>query len=624
MKTVIKKEMTFFLASSAELRKDRDLFGDFVQRLNYHYANRGLGFQLDKWEYFDSLNAFNDNRTQSEYNKHIKACDVFVCLFYTKAGKFTQEEFNIALGECHRRKLPLFVSMRDLEKGVTEEESLTQFKERLKELEYFWLSYGTNDKLHLDFVLWLDSYIFDGKSPIKVENGHVMLEGIKVADISGMSFAINNKDYQELEATLQKLDEDIEDARKNIRKYPDDPGFPATLSKKLVERNEKQQELERQQEAFLGTARHIAELKKKQVSKKLQQAIDSFEAGQLNEANKLLEELEHEGERLIGDFETTREQIHEHIEALRLQTQTVMAEAEKPIKERITRVAEIYAKADDWASRSAYDKEQYEQLLFDYAQFLYDYAHYNESVKIYLRQIVMQKDLYGENNANAATSYNNIGAVYKSQANYEKAEEYYFMALKIYEKVFGIGHPFTATSYNNIGAVYNETGDYDKALKYHSKALRIRKKILGEKDPSTAFSYNNIGVAYYKKGDYDKALKCHFQALQIRKDTLNPEHPDIAQSYNNIAAVCCVLGDYDKALDYYFEAIYIHEIILGAEHPYTAIGYNNLGAVYKEKGDYLSALQYFFKSLTILENVLGPEHPTTKSVQRNIDSLMKK
>ena len=74
MRTVTKKEITIFLASSAELRKDRDLFGDFVQHLNNHYANRGLFFQLDKWEYFDNLKAFNDNRTQSEYNKHIEAC----------------------------------------------------------------------------------------------------------------------------------------------------------------------------------------------------------------------------------------------------------------------------------------------------------------------------------------------------------------------------------------------------------------------------------------------------------------------------------------------------------------------------------------------------------------------
>ena len=38
----------------------------------------------------------SETRLQDEYNKAICACDIFVCLFFTKTGKFTEEEFDIA------------------------------------------------------------------------------------------------------------------------------------------------------------------------------------------------------------------------------------------------------------------------------------------------------------------------------------------------------------------------------------------------------------------------------------------------------------------------------------------------------------------------------------------------
>ena len=571
--------MTIFLASSAELRKDRDLFGDFVQHLNNHYANRGLFFQLDKWEYFDSLNAFNDNRTQSEYNKHIEACDVFVCLFYTKAGKFTQEEFDIAMGECHKRKLPLFISMRDLEEGVTEEDSLTQFKERLKKMEYFWLSYGTNDKLHLDFVLWLDSYIFDGKSPIKVENGHVMLEDIKVADMSGLSFAANNDAFKQMYQEIQDYPEKIEKLRIRTEKFPDEQDFKDDLQQAINSYNALTKEFERYQQTLLDTAKFIADRKHEQSSEKLQRAIDAFESGDMAGANAILKEIAIEASEFNKNFEHDRAQMHKYIEAFQLQAKTEMADLSTPIEERITRVAKIYAKADDWASRSAYDKKKYAKLLFDYADFLDDYAHYKEAEKIYLRQIALSEEIYEKDSTDIATSYNNIGLVYNRQGDYDKALEFYFKALDIYEKVLGKEHPYTATSYNNIGSVYWKQGIYDKALEYYFKALDIKEKVLGKEHPSTATDYNNIGSVYDNQGDYDKAL------------------------------------------EYYSKALDIVRKVLGEMHPYSASTHNNIGSVYYSKGDYDKALEYFEKALAIFLKVLGPDHPNTKTVQRNIDYL---
>ena len=661
MAKVTKEEISIFLASSVELRKDREKFADFVGNLQKHYSKRGLGFQLEKWEYLDS--AYNGRPKQDEYNDVIKKCDVFVALFHNKAGKYTLQEFDIAVQECQTRQLPLFIYFREqtfFDKLKNGTEGLKPITDRIANLQHFWGSYGTSDKLHLDFVLWLDSYIFDGKSPIKVENGHVMLEDMKVAEMSGMSFAINNKEYQYLEVTLQKLDEDIEQIRENIKKYPDDSGFPASLSKKVMERDKIQKKLEVQQEAFLGTARHIAELKKQQVSKKLQKAIDAFEAGQLNEANKLLEELEHEGECLMEEIESKHEQIHKHIDALLLQTQVVMSDVGIPIGQRITRVAEIYSKANDWATRSAYDKEKYVKLLSDYGRFLEKYGNYKGSEQVYLRLITLSEELYGKNDLNTAASYSNISWVYCNQGKYDKALKSQFKALDIRRKIMGADHSVTAQSYNNIGFVYKSQGDFNKALEYYGKAMIILEKSLGAdhldiamtinnigriydeignyskaleyleracviremvldtEHIDTAQSYNNIGLVYWHQGNYDKALEYHLKAMKIKENLLGSDHPDTATSYNNIGLVYKSQNDYDTALEFHFKALEIDEKYLGTDHPNTAIDYNNIGGIYDDLGDYDKALEYYFKALVIDEKILGTDHPNTAQTYNNI------
>ena len=537
------------------------------------------------------------------------------------------EEFTVAEEENRKRKLPLFIYFKESEHGQNEKESLelTKFKNHIElQLEHFWGSYNTTPELHLDYVLWLDNLLFGGNSELKVEKGEITLGDVPIVDMSELAFAFNNKEYLQLKKRLQWLDKNIESVRKSIEKYPEDPDFSATLSQNQIERNEILQEFKRQQNALLGAAKQIAELRKQQVSKQLQDAINAFKSGNLDVANSLLQKLEKDGEQLMEEINTKHEQMHEHIEAQLLQIKTVMAETEKPIEERIKRIAEIYAKADNWAKRSDYDDKKYAQLLLDYARFLLDYAFYEQAIDVYLRQIAMSEKLYGTDSKEIATSYNNIGLVYWYQSEYDKALEFHKKALDIREKVLGKEHPLTAQSYNNIGLVYRSQGEYDKALEFYFKALDIHEKVLGKEHPYTATHYNNIGVVYEKQGEYDKALEFHKKALEIREKVLGKEHPHTAVDYNNIGLVYYRLGEYAKALEYYFKALGIREKVLGKEHPLSAQSYNNIGWVYREQGDYKKALEYYEKAYAILKVKLGENHPDTKDVALSIKIVKEK
>ena len=276
-----------------------------------------------------------------------------------------------------------------------------------------------------------------------------------------------------------------------------------------------------------------------------------------------------------------RKEFHKDIEDLLQQTKTVMANEDETIAARIFKVIELYKKADQWAVATAYDKEKYSHLLYDYAQFLYKYGLYKDAEQVFLRQIVFAEELYGKEHKNTAASYNEIGLVFNSQGDYDNALEYFIKVSEIFEKVLGPEHPDTATSYNNIAGVYYAQGDYGKALEYYFKALAIWEKVLGTEHPYTATSYNNIAGVYYAQGDYGKAL------------------------------------------EYYFKTSEIFEKVLGTEHPSTATSYNNIGWVYREQKDYDTALDYYTKAYQIRKNKLGDDHPDTKSVKRSIDIVKK-
>ena len=263
-----------------------------------------------------------------------------------------------------------------------------------------------------------------------------------------------------------------------------------------------------------------------------------------------MERIEKSGEESLKRYEfhkkhesRSQEDVHQAIGELISQVGTIFEDSSKTIADKIYRTVEVYRKADRWASETDYDKKKYNQLLFEFAGFLYDYGLYDEAETVYLRQITLVETLYGTSHEATATSYNNIGIVYKAQGDYPKALEYYDKALSIKERVLGKDHPSTATSYNNIGLVYQSQGDYPKALEYYGKALSIDERFLGKDHPSTAIDYNNIGGVYIAQGDYPKALEYLEKAFSIVDAKLGSEHPYTKSTRNSIDTVKAAMGE---------------------------------------------------------------------------------
>src|SRR6185295_1424030 len=75
------KTIKIFLASSTELVEDRKALREFISVENDRIHKEGIYLEIIQWEYF--TDAMSIENLQSEYNKAIRECDIFLSLFFT-------------------------------------------------------------------------------------------------------------------------------------------------------------------------------------------------------------------------------------------------------------------------------------------------------------------------------------------------------------------------------------------------------------------------------------------------------------------------------------------------------------------------------------------------------------
>lgn len=154
------KTIRIFLASSSELREDRDAFDLYFRQQNDRLLKEGLYLKIVRWENF--LDAMSVTRLQAEYNQAIRNCDVFVSLFKTKTGKYTEEEFDVAHHTFQETGKPLiytYFQKATVSTNASNRDdlmSLWDFQKKLGELGHFYTEYESVGGLQNHFRDQLD------------------------------------------------------------------------------------------------------------------------------------------------------------------------------------------------------------------------------------------------------------------------------------------------------------------------------------------------------------------------------------------------------------------------------------------------------------------------------------
>ena len=159
-------EYRIFLASSAELADDRQAFAEMVRRRNNDWVGRGVHLRLELWE--DFLDAMDRDGLQKAYNRTIRESAIFVMLFFTKVGRYTEEEFDTAFRQFQATGKPFVYTY--FKSAPVDPDSLDPadlasrkaFQARLAALGHYQTEYANVDALQHHFWQQLDKLVANG------------------------------------------------------------------------------------------------------------------------------------------------------------------------------------------------------------------------------------------------------------------------------------------------------------------------------------------------------------------------------------------------------------------------------------------------------------------------------
>ena len=639
------RTISVFLASSDELKNDRNSFSDLIRSLDDIYEDRGIRIKLQKWEDFFAY--CTGTRTQDQYNQVLSASDMCICLFHKRAGQYTVEEFHHAIDQYKRTgdHPKTYVYARALVEGEVEEEELKQFKDELfKQMGHYWCNYATGDSMKLHFVMQFERLINDSlghrenNQNLSIEQSNVMLHGRKVADYNNIPFASNNTEVIALKEKIAALDKDIV----ALRSIGNDALTPM-INDKLSERNQCQEQLEKLEKQLLDTALSISKMisSDKPISERKRAAIEMFEQGNNKGVLEMLNEEEIErdyqsakrelqaGQALIEAGEKAKEAARDKIRSLvdeyLLKAKTWMSTYCE--ENRFDEACKCYEQAIA-LTRESLTEENLAERLFEYGLFLQDNNQYHQIETYYQEALGIRERLAKTHpeayEADVANTLNNLANLYCNTQRFDKAEEYHLRALEIRERL-AKAHPETyesdvADTLNNLANLYDYTQHFDKAEEYHLRALEIRERLAKAHpeayESDVAMTLTNLAVLYHKKQRFDKAEAYYLRALEIY-ERLAKSHPEAYEAYvatilTNLAVLYYNTQRFDKAEEYYLRALEIRERLAKA-YPEAyesdvADSLSNLALLYSDTQRFDKAEAYYLRALEIQER-LAKAHP---------------
>ena len=646
------KNITVFLASSDELKNDRNSFHSLVASLDEIFEPRGYRIRCRRWEDFSAF--CTGSRTQDDYNRIVRASDICICMFHRKAGEYTIEEFNQALDEYVKNQShpKTFVYIRALIEGEMEDEALKRFKEDLFDrVGHYWCNYATDDAMKLHFVMQLERIIpsVSGNASVtegnhfKIENGVVSLYGHKIAELDNLSFAAENPEYLSLKESIARLNTEI--ARLRATGVAE---LQPMIDEKQAELYKKRESLNRLESRLFDLALSINKLigSGTPVSERKRLAIEMFERGNskgvveiLNEkdiaadAAQACKEIE-QGKLLVDSgrslieagLQKTRSLAEEYV----LRAKALMTDYAEP--RRFELACHAYEQGIE-LTRANLSEEELAKSLFEYGHFLqtnkrYDLAEvrYRENLDICQRLAAISPYAY---EPDLAGTQNNLGVLYNNTQRYKESEKMYLSALKICQRLTAanpqVYEPDLAMTQNNLGLLYSDIRRYEESEEMHLSAVEIyqRLTIVNPQvyEPDLAMAQSNLGTLYKDTRRYEDSEKLCLSAMEIRRRlaAANPQvyEPDLAMTQYNLGCLYSDTQRYEDSEKMYLSAMEIRRRLAVANpqvyEPDLADTQYNLGCLYyniqryeDSEEMYLSALEVYQRLTAVNPQVYEP------------------
>jgi tetratricopeptide (TPR) repeat protein len=206
-----------------------------------------------------------------------------------------------------------------------------------------------------------------------------------------------------------------------------------------------------------------------------------------------------------------------------------------------------------------------------------------------------------------ATSYYNLGEVYRRSGNFEDAKHYTSEALETREDIFqGKNHPDLALSLNSSAAIYGEEGEYKYAKEIYDRTLEMWKSLYGETpNRYLATTLSDLGDLYESWKKLDEAVEKYKEAIDIfeKAFTLKP-HDFLAACLSNLAGLYRKKKKWRDVEASYDRSISIREeLFLNCNNFSLYQIYINFAGFCREQGQLTKSQRLFEKVLNLKNNI---------------------
>jgi tetratricopeptide (TPR) repeat protein len=654
-----KRKINIFLGSSIlEFEKERILIENFIRNISDKFEEHyDIKLQPLLCENFDD--AVSVVRKQEEYNQKVKNSEFCFFIFFTKAGQFTKEEFDVAMAQFKETGKPkIYTYFKVIEEGAGEE-SLYAFMDELdKTLGHYYGTFEHVDTVKLRILLSLKLEEMDFLE-IKTEGGKCVVDGKEVMDLKNVTEFVNNKELARLHEELKGIETEYFTLKADFEKDQNDQKLfdryykIASQRKNLIDQIEELEKL-----IFKVSVRLVKDSTHGEITLRQKEAYRRFELGDYEGCMSVLDSSEMDSEferrrkrrkeedladcrRYIREYKTKIEILsamtkyegrfeeitacYEKISSLALEEKIeldvvynfiyyLFAQNKNPIElmEKLEKVYECEGAATDE------DKAKLLMLM----GMVYSAQDVISKTEIYHKKSIALCEALAKKNPERysvflANCYNNAGFFYNNQGQVETASECYKKAISIFEKLVEEKpkvYSFSlANCYNSTGMLYNYRGNFSKADRYYKKAIEILEPLSVENFELFGFSlatvYSNMGMCYASMEKPRKSEGCYKKSIELYEGLLplNPDRvkPFLANGYNGLATFYSLNGKIEKATEYFNKTIEIYEV-LAKEQPRLfnanlANCYNNVGFFYGNMKQVEKAVEYYEKAIAIFE-----------------------
>ncbi|GAB3926038.1 CHAT domain-containing protein [Larkinella terrae] len=199
-------------------------------------------------------------------------------------------------------------------------------------------------------------------------------------------------------------------------------------------------------------------------------------------------------------------------------------------------------------SAEALNKALYAETLDELAYLYQEFQQHDRAGLLFLEALQLQKEAFGERDANYLASLNSVGTYYASTKNYTLAEQYYRKALQLQKEVLGTKHSDYAITLNSLGNLFLNKNESAKADSIFRETTRLHAEIFGKNHIGYAIALNNLALTSTKLNRYPLADSLFRQSLQICRDLFGYNHIRYVTFLNNLIRLQTLMGN-DSAAD---------------------------------------------------------------------------